>query len=381
MHITARSFVLIIVAGLLLSACGGAPATNSISEVETVAAMTFQAMTAQAEVPQATEPPVVESTATNTPESGGTVPTATSQAAAPASTSTPEPPIVPVKIVSRGTFIPYPATDCERVRVVFEQTIGAPVTVESVAFSDRVTGGTGTACRVHGTGTGATYGMAGPSFSTLISMLQDIGWTEDSYNYGAGGATGMATGFKKGGAIGLLHVGWQPSADANCPKDQPIGTCALTPEQKIFDVTFDVADMVVYNPPAPDQCASALTALQPAIPVPFVIETVDFADFEMNRGTACQLRAEGDGTNFANIGDPAKALDAIMQSLGWTLVNGADGPTGTGREYTNGNLVAIVFVTWKPSADANCPKDQPISMCSLTPQQKLYTVKVTFGEK
>ena len=157
--------------------------------------------------------------------------------------------------------------------------------------------------------------------------------------------------------------------------------CPLTPEQKIFDVTFDVADMVVYNPLALDQCAAWLTAIQPALPVSAVLETVDFTDFEMNRGTACQLSAEGNGNNFANIGDTAQAIDAILAPLGWILVNGADGPTGTGREYSLGNLVAVVFVQWKPSADANCPKDQPISMCNLTPEQRLFTVTVAFAQK
>jgi hypothetical protein len=218
-------------------------------------------------------------------------------------------------------------------------------------------------------------------FSTLVNLLPTLGWTEDSFNYGAGGPTGMASGFTKGGALGLLTVGWKPSADANCPKDQPIGMCPLTPEQKLYDVTFDVADLIVYNPPAADQCATMLAALQPAISIPFVLETVDFTDFEMNRGTACQVRAQGNGTNFSNIGDISRSIDVILTSFGWTLVNGADGPTGTGREYTLGNMVVISFVKWKPSADANCPKDQPIGMCPLTPEQKLYTVTVALAEK
>ena len=70
---------------------------------------------------------------------------------------------------------------------------------------------------------------------------------------------------------------------------------------------------------------------------------------------------------FVGIGETAQAIDAILVPLGWTLVNGADGPTGTGREYTLGDLVAIVFVQWKPAAVANCPKDQSISACPLTP--------------
>lgn len=370
----AQLTIFILLVSLSLSACGGAPANNSISEVETVAAVTFQAMTAQA-----TKPPVTEATATNTPESAGTVATATSQPAT-SPTSTPEAPTVPaVKVFPRGSFVPYPASECEALRSAFEEAIGAPVVVESTPFTDRVTGRTGTACRVHGSGTGAIYTM--DVFNTLVDLLPNRGWTEDSINYSAGGPTGMATGFTKGGALGLLSVGWKPSSDANCPKDQPISMCLLTPEQRLFDVTFDVADMVVYNPPTASDCALLLTAIQPALPVTAVLETVNFTDFEMYTGTGCQVRAEGTGVNFTDFVGTAQAIDGILVPLGWTLVNGADGPTGTGREYTYGNMVAVVFVQWKPAPDANCPQNQPISACPLIPEQKLYTVTVALAEK
>lgn len=336
---------LIVLFSLCLAACGNAtPATPAVG-VETIVAATFQAMT-----PQVTEP---------------TVPTIV--------------PATPAQVYPKGSFLPYSTDNCEALRASFEQAIGAPILTGSAAFSDRVTGGTGTACRIHGTGTGATYSM--DVFNTLMSLLPSLGWTEDGINYAAGGPTGLATGFRKGGALGILSVGWEPSADANCPKDQPISMCSLTPEQMIYDVTFDVADRVVYNPPAAEQCAAWLAALQPAIPVPLALETVDFTDFEMNRGTACQLRAAGNGLNFTNFADTAQAIDAILTPIGWVAVNWADGPTGTGREYTLGNMVAVAFVQWEPAADANCPQDQPIGACNLTPEQMLYSVTITFGQK
>jgi hypothetical protein len=372
---------ILVLASIFLSSCGGNAPASDTAAVQTIAATTLQAMTQQvtntALPSNATSTPVSATTAQATaPQVTGTPPSI--------ATSTPAPIVFPTavsaQVYPRGSFVPYSSLECERLRSAFEEAIGAPVVIETVPFNDRVSGGTGTACRIHGTGTGATYTMPGP-FNTLVSLVPTLGWTEDGINYGAGGPTGMSTGYHKGGALGLLSVGWHPSADANCPKDQPIGMCALTPEQKIFDVTFDVADLVVYNPPIASDCASALALLQPAIPVPLVLETVDFTDFEMNRGTACQVRGQGNGNNFANIGDTAQAIDALLTPLRWTLVNGADGPTGTGREYTLGNLVAVVFVKWEPSADANCPQNQPIGMCVLTPEQKLYTVTIAFAEK
>lgn len=141
------------------------------------------------------------------------------------------------------------------------------------------------------------------------------------------------------------------------------------------------ADGAIYHPPAADQCNAARAALQPAVPAAFSLQTVEFVDFEMKRGTACQLRAEGNGTNFANFFDTFQAIDAILVAQGWTPTNDADGPTGMGREYTLGSQVAAVFVEWKPSADADCPDDQPISACVLAPEQKIYTATITLAEK
>ena len=370
------SLILILV--LFLSACAGTAPTVTIDQVQTVAALTFQAMTSQpvdTPLPPTLEPTTAVGTTAGVMEPSA--PASTAATSAPALTPTP----TPVKVQPRGSFIPYPTDSCEALRAGFESTLGAPVMIESVPFSDRVTGRTGTACRVHATGTSATYTMAGGPFTTLLDQLGTFGWTEDGINYGAGGPTGLATGFRKGGALGLLHVGWRPSEDANCPKDQPISMCDLKPEQKLWDITFDVADMVIYNPPTEEQCASAQAVIQPVIPIPLKMEIVDFTDFELNRGTACQVRADGNGITFTGVGETAQAIDNILIPLGWILGNGADGPTGTGREYTLGDLVAVVFVKWVPAPDANCPKDQPISACPLTPGQKLYTVMVTFGQK
>ncbi len=368
----------IVIAILLLSACGSTAPTVGLDEVQTVAAITFQAMTSQpadTPLPQNSDPTMAGETTEPVVEPPVSQPAAGT--AAPSLTPTP----TPVTVQPRGSFIPYPADSCETLRAGFESTLGTPVVIDIVAFTDRVTGGIGTACRVHATGTGATYSMAGGPFATLLSQLGSQGWTEDDTNYGAAGPTGMATGFHKGGALGLLSVGWHPSGDTICPKDNPITGCKSTPDQNIYDITFDAADMVIYNPPTEEQCASALAVLQPAFPIPLKMEIVDFTDFELYRGTACQMRADGNGITFAGVGETAQAIDNILVPLGWIPGNGADGPTGTGREYTLGDLVAIVFVQWKPAADANCSQDQPISACPLTPGQKLYIVTVTFGQK
>jgi len=362
---------LLLFAGLL-AGCTGPAATAPAGAVDTAVAATVQA---------AVPPVAAAASATAAPAevSTATVPPAASSTPLPSAAPTLLPTTAPVPVLAPGAFVPYPADQCEVIRASFEQAIGAPVTVESVAFTDHLTGGTGNACRVHATGTGATYGVAGP-FGTLQALLSSQSWVEDN-RYGAGGPTGMSDGYRRSGALGILTVGWTPSPEVVCPKDQPIASCSLTPGQKLFDVTFDLASVVVYVPLSADQCAAWQAALQPVLATPLVAEIVDFRDLEGNAGTACQVRTAGTGLDFSSLGVPADAMAAVLTGAGWTLVNGADGPTGTTREYVNGNQTAVVHVGWQPSADANCPKDQPIEACPLAPQQKLFSLSAAFGQK
>lgn len=362
-HIIAlRPIAALIVFAVLLTACGGAASTPSPADVETAVAGTLQAAQSPA-TPTVTGTPEPPAAATNTLEPTNTLlPTAS-----------------PVPVLQVGSFIPYTAGECEVVRGLFEDAIGGTVTVETAAFTDRVTGGTGTACRVLAEGNGAAYGMAGP-YNTLVTLLQDTSWSED-IQYGAGGPMGMSDGFRRNNALGLLSVMWQPSADANCPNDQPIGACNLTAEQKLFTVNFDIARLVVYVPLSAGDCANSQALLQPVIPVTLVQETVEILALDGLAGTACQVHAVGTGLDFDLETFYPQLINDVLVANGWTLVNGADGASHTTREYANGNLIALLSYGMDPSADANCPNDQPISACVLEPVQRIYDLTVAFAQR
>lgn len=72
---------------------------------------------------------------------------------------------------------------------------------------------------------------------SLGSMLVEQGWTEDPM-LAAGGPTGINTGYRKGDQICLASTMWVPDSSANCPKDQPISACQVTPDQQIYTVTL-----------------------------------------------------------------------------------------------------------------------------------------------
>ncbi len=76
-------------------------------------------------------------------------------------------------------------------------------------------------------------------------MLIDLsyafdGWTE-KYGYAAGGPRGGSTGLTNNTGLMLISATWEPAPGVECPSDQPLVMCELTPEQKIYMVEIGIA--------------------------------------------------------------------------------------------------------------------------------------------
>jgi putative hemolysin len=98
-------------------------------------------------------------------------------------------------------------------------------------------------------------------------------------------------------------------------------------------------------------------------------------------GTGCQATVTGTGTQFESPLAVVNALGDMLLEQGWTadpmLV--ADGPTGTSTGYRKGDQICWASARWEPDASANCPQDQAVSACQVTPQQQNYTVTLNSG--
>ena len=105
-------------------------------------------------------------------------------------------------------------------------------------LTDTVTGATGTGCQATITGTGAQFESPSAVVGELGGMLAGQGWTADSMLV-ADGPTGTAAGYRKDDQICWTSAGWEPDVSANCPKDQPISACPVTPEQQNYTVTLN----------------------------------------------------------------------------------------------------------------------------------------------
>jgi hypothetical protein len=96
----------------------------------------------------------------------------------------------------------------------------------------------GTGCQTTISGTGLDFEMVQVVENALRSVIHAQGWYED-FRYGGGGPTGQLTGFRQANKLCRLLVDWQPSEDANCPSDQPIHACKLSPEQKLYTISLN----------------------------------------------------------------------------------------------------------------------------------------------
>ncbi|MHB8089426.1 MAG: hypothetical protein ACYDH2_14385 [Anaerolineaceae bacterium] len=139
-----------------------------------------------------------------------------------------------------AVYEPIEISLCQLLQQEMFTAINKDVYFESYApFLDAVGGEAGQGCRLTATGTGADFSDAGSVVHSLISTV-GAGWTQ-AQNYSADGVTGSAAGLYRDMGLMLIKVNWKPEMGLECPADQPLDACGLTPEQKIYSIEVDVA--------------------------------------------------------------------------------------------------------------------------------------------
>ena len=139
-------------------------------------------------------------------------------------------------------WVTLPDGICQDIEVMVAGELGVTdIGLDTNApFEDYLGGTSGEGCLILVGGTGADFTNHPDVFMQLKNMLVSIGWTPDM-QYDGGGPTGTMGGFRRDAGLMLVMVGWEPSSDANCPQDQPISACSLTPEQQIYTITLSIA--------------------------------------------------------------------------------------------------------------------------------------------
>ena len=137
-----------------------------------------------------------------------------------------------------GTLQPLAAASCAALAETVGHRLGVRATTDEAPFLDPFNGKSGTSCRITATGNGTVFKAPSTTADQLRELLEGQGWQEDS-QYVADGPTGTATAYRQGNRFCLVSVVWEPAKEANCPEDQPISECQLTPEQKLYTVSLE----------------------------------------------------------------------------------------------------------------------------------------------
>ncbi len=135
---------------------------------------------------------------------------------------------------------PLDPAACGDLANAIAESLGVPATTASAPFEDYVSGQTGTGCQITANGTGLDFENIMVVENALVNVLQAQRWTEDLQHQG-GGPGAFLTGYRQADALCLVLAYWEPSKDANCPSDQPIGACELVPEQQTYTITLNCA--------------------------------------------------------------------------------------------------------------------------------------------
>jgi hypothetical protein len=168
-----------------------------------------------------------------------------------------------------------------------------------------------------------------------------------------------------------------PAADTLTPTE--IATTA--PIEASAPVENTVTDL--YEPVSAEVCQMLQESAAEALAVEVSLENpAPFEDFITGEGgQGCRLTASGDGNRFAS---PQAALETLVNSvgLGWNeqVTYQADGPTGSATALSRDMALMLVSANWEPAEGADCPQDQPISDCDLTPDQQVYTIQIDVAQ-
>ena len=140
---------------------------------------------------------------------------------------------------SAGSEYVVPSADlCQMIEGIAQETLGVPFELNMMdSFTDIVAGESGSGCTMLAQVTEDQLTLQNDAKTDLMNAL--IGWEEDPM-YMVDGGTGTGTGLRRDMALMLLTISWLPVESADCPDNQPISACELTPDQKLYTIEIKI---------------------------------------------------------------------------------------------------------------------------------------------
>lgn len=251
----------------------------------------------------------------------------------------------PAEAEAGVTIAPLPVEVCNgQAQAMAHYLDVLEVTQSEEPLTDYVTGATGVGCQATVTGTGEQFESPDATANILGDMLEEQGWTEDPM-LAAGGPTGIGLGYRNGDQICLVSAMWRPDESANCPTDQPISACEVTPAQQRYTVTLNCGVEISQEEAAETPAQIANPASQNCI----------------EQGGTLAIEERGDGGQFG-----VCTFEDNRQCEEWALLRG-DCPVGgvkvTGYATPAGRYCAITGGAYAITANSGADDEQ--GACTL----------------
>jgi len=132
------------------------------------------------------------------------------------------------------------------------------------------------------------------------------------------------------------------------------------------------------------ECSDIAIAVSDKLGRPGVSTDAPYIDYINNLiGFGCLMTIEGTGQDFGTLEDINTIVSATLNNFGYledSILSPAGGPGAIGNGYRQGNKQCQLLAYWEPSAEVDCPADQPIDACDITPDQQIYTITLNCAQ-
>ena len=132
---------------------------------------------------------------------------------------------------------PIPAAECQQFAGQAQTATGLKMTASEDDFTDIADGSDGRSCHISGSGSGQAFAAPGELIAKIAAMFG--GWREDPAR-GDDAPGGAERGYVIGSRIATVQVSWEPGPGAVCSDKQPLSSCNIQPQQKLWTAIVDI---------------------------------------------------------------------------------------------------------------------------------------------
>ena len=133
---------------------------------------------------------------------------------------------------------PIPTTECQKFAGQIQDVAGFAMTASEDDFTDLSDGSEGRSCHITGSASDQTFAAPAELVARIAKVFAD--WRDDPAR-AAEGPDGAEKGFVGGNRIADVDVSWEPGPGVICSDKQPLATCKILPQQKLWNAVIDIA--------------------------------------------------------------------------------------------------------------------------------------------